>query len=687
MLKNKTQEIKKDTINTLLDQSIGKINNNDFDKNKTELNDLINDINRYVHLTIDLTVNTISNIEDILGLLGDIITGILSKEHKINEYLAWKLFYAKANPIEKQWIDNLLNYKPQEWNSILEQSWLYFKLLTEDENDKFPTDESTIEILKALRIDIQKNQKELIRTNIENWFNEGFLKIKNKGLTVNQVYNIRGSKGTRRNSLRKIAYMGIDSFTDFFPVLMLNPSTCSSILPLKSSFFDIVLFDEASQLRIEDTYPALIRGKQVIVSGDSQQMPPSSYFESSTQILDDDSSDDDTIDDSDIENLEKQISISMLNDNSKEMAMSESLLQFAIDSDFRQTYLDMHYRSRHPDLILFSNVCFYNNRLIPMPEQTQGAPIIFKRVDGLYDNRQNIDEAKEVLRILKEDIDNSLSVGVATFNLNQRNLILDYINDERSANNEFREKMDELEKKGFFVKNLENIQGDEKDIIIISTTFGAKKDNSFRLAFGPISQKNGYRLLNVIITRAKHKLYILTSIPESKIVEFRQRLEISRKVDGTTGLLAYLAYARAVSSENLNEKQGILDFIKSKISTGQTSNGGDYLENTESPFEEEVASWLYDSIEKERIILQYKCGGFRIDMVVLPKNSSSTVKLAIECDGAAYHSDQIAWHHDMYRQHQLEENGFVFHRIWSTNWWRKPEEEFQKLLAKIESLQ
>ena len=122
------------------------------------------------------------------------------------------------------------------------------------------------------------------------------------------------------------------------------------------------------------------------------------------------------------------------------------------------------------------------------------------------------------------------------------------------------------------------------------------------------------------------------------------------------------------------------------MAIGQTDRTGDYLGLTESPFEEEIASWLYEFIDKERIVLQYKCGGFRIDMVILPKNSESNQKLAIECDGAAYHSDEISWHHDIYRQQQLEEHGFVFHRIWSTNWWRKPEEEFQNLLKAIENI-
>ena len=652
-----------------------------------EATEILSKLAKFITLNNTLAITkAFTNIQESITEIVGKLKFILKQEQEIKDYFTCKIFECTLKENDLKWIKSLMNYDAGQWKDIVTQTWLYFKLLNEDDN-KFPTDESTIEVLKALRLDIQKHQKEIIRINLEHWFQLGQKKIKERGLLINQVYNLRGSKGTTRNSLRKIIHMSLESFTDFFPIVMLNPSTCSSIIPLKKEFFDIVIFDEASQLRIEDTYPSILRGKQVIVSGDSQQMPPSSYFESTAQILDDDSlEEDDFVDNPLNQNIEQRLTAEMQNDNSKEMAMTESLLQFAIDSEFRQTYLDMHYRSKHPDLIMFSNTCFYNSRLVPMPEQSNKPPIIFRRVDGMYDNRQNIDEAKEIVRILKNDLDCSLSVGIATFNLNQRNLILDYINDERVADEEFRQKMDELEKLGFFVKNLENIQGDERDIILISTTFGCKKDNSFRLSFGPISQKNGHRLLNVIITRAKHKVYVLTSIPEAKINEYRQRLEINHNVDGTTGLLAYLAYSKAVSNGTQDEKENILSFIKNKIAIGQTDRTGDYLGLTESPFEEEIASWLHEFIDKERIVLQYKCGGFRIDMVVLPKNSESNQKLAIECDGAAYHSDEISWHHDIYRQQQLEEHGFVFHRIWSTNWWRKPEEEFQNLLIAIDNI-
>jgi len=601
------------------------------------------------------------------------------QQQVITPFVAWKAFEQGMNDVARRWSDVLLNHNSEHWIYLLEQTWLYYQLLSGDRNEQFPTDDATLEVLRTLGVRIKEQQKEAIAVNLNNWFIEGQERIKALGLQINQLFNLRGPKGGTRNSLRKIVRADMEAFTSFFPVLMLNPGTCATLLPLIKASFDIVIFDEASQLRIEDTYTALLRGRQVVISGDSQQMPPSSYFESSTRLVDDES------DNEDEEEAHTELNTQLLNSAAKDMAMKESLLEFAIDADYRQTYLDMHYRSRHPDLIQFSNVCFYNSRLVPMPEKSTVPPIKYMQVNGLYENRKNESEAREIVRVLRDELDPALSVGIATFNLEQRNLILEMIGDERAADETFHQKMSQLEKSDFFVKNLENIQGDERDVILISTTFGVKKDNSFRLSFGPITQKNGYRLLNVIITRAKHQLYVFTSIPEVKIATYRERLNANRAVDGTTGLLAYLAYARAVSSNDTTERQEILGYIRSKIAMGTGAIEGSYLDRTESPFEEQVYTWLVEALGRERVQLQYSVGGFRIDMVVLAADGSGK-RLAIECDGAAYHADLLTWHYDLYRQQQLEDNGFIFHRIWSTNWWRKPREEFQKLLEVIARL-
>lgn len=612
------------------------------------------------------------NFEQLIGYVDDVLLTLKEMQDKqqlIRGYFAWVNFENRLSNFEKACIDKLKKHPAKKWPLFFENAITFYSLLSTDKQDDLPVSDETTRILNDLGLKIQTQQKSQITDNINNWFIQGQAHVKETGLTVNQIYNLRGAKGQTRNSLRKIVATNFDAFVSFFPVLLLNPTTCSSLLPLKQGLFDIVIFDEASQLRVEDTFAALVRGKQVIVSGDSQQMPPSSYFEGNNY----------TVDDVEAEDEEEYIET-----QKKQMAFKESLLEYAIDLGYQETYLDMHYRSKHPDLIEFSNVCFYGGRLLPMPATHNEIPISYTHLKGITENRGNVKEAEEVLRLLREEVSETHSVGVATFNLPQRNLILKLIGEERSKDDDFNRKMTILEKNGFFVKNLENIQGDEKDVIILSTTFGMSPANTFRLHFGPVSTgSNGYRLLNVILTRAKVKMHVLTSIPENRISEYTDRLRASKKVDGTTGLLAYLTYAKAVSEGKTAEKEDILSFIRTNLTIGAESTARNMYQFTESPFEEEVVSWLSEVIPANRIELQHKAGGFRIDIVVHPLRGSTAKKLAIECDGAAYHSDELAWHYDIYRQKQLEAH-FKFHRIWSTNWWRNPKEEFEKLLSVIE---
>ena len=213
-----------------------------------------------------------------------------------------------------------------------------------------------------------------------------------RNFTVKALYNLRGNGGLKRNSLRKIISTDFRLFSDFFPVILVNPVACSSIIPLKPHLFDFVVFDEASQLRIEDTFVSLIRGKYKIISGDLHQMPPSNYFSSSIVVEDT----------SETEDEDDDISFSESN-NITNLADSGSLLGFGEDSGYKRTYLDYHYRSRHPHLINFSNSAFYGTRLIPMPPKSFIKPIRFLQVDGIYEDKKvvNPEEAKAVVEIIK----------------------------------------------------------------------------------------------------------------------------------------------------------------------------------------------------------------------------------------------------------------------------------------------
>lgn len=594
------------------------------------------------------------------------------------DYYDWKNFILSLSPLEKQTIESLIEIEADDWELTFE-TWYYFWLLSINEHKDLPKSDDKIIELFELKKDLKKHQ---VQDIVASWSSKQAASLRRlqqfSGINAISLFNKRGAPGQRRNSLRKIINTDFKLFTDFFPVVMVSPTVCSSIIPLHEALFDVVIFDEASQLRIEDTYPALLRGKIKIVSGDSQQMPPANFFQGGNALLNPNE------DDYEEENsAEESVGDIRRVNNSYELAESESLLVYAENSNYKQSYLKIHYRSQHPSLIDFSNHAFYGKRLIPMPAQKAYKPIEFIEVNGVYEDSTNRDEAKRVVDILLHKIEKSEngkypSIGVATFNLYQRNLILEEISNARQSNPDYDKKIADLGS-DFFVKNLENIQGDERDIIIISTTFGRKSDGNFRQNFGPIVQGKGYKLLNVIVTRAKQKIYVCCSIPQENVNQYPSLLQ-QYKNTGRGILYAYLAYAKAVSEGNDEVREAILNQLYENCDSKSFDVEDTY--GSESPFEEEVYYRLAQKIGQDRIQQQYKIGGFRIDMVIKSKLTGKPV-IALECDGAKYHSSNEAYAWDMFRQEQLEQQGFTFYRIWSTNWWNSVERELDKVVSFI----
>ena len=644
--------------------------------NKTEANykQTLEDLekNKILKKSLSFALKHDEKILQIEKVLNDLKT-VSSNLNTFREYYDWRRFYIQLPSLHKSIINSLIDLNIPEWESIFE-SWYYYWLLALNEKEELPKNDYKILELYESKSQLKNNQIESI---INNWSKRQLNSIKqaqNKGLNAISLFNKRGAAGQRRNSLRKIVNTDFDLFTDFYPVVMISPSVCSSILPLIEGLFDVVIFDEASQLRIEDTYPALIRGKIKIVSGDSQQMPPTNFFQGGNALLSP------TDGDGDEDGNGIQNSIQKAND-SIELADSESLLVYAENNNYKQSYLKIHYRSQHPSLIDFSNHAFYGKRLIPMPAKVDYKPIQYIEVNGIYEDSVNRDEAKQVINILLNHIKPNKegkypSVGIATFNLYQRNLILEEISKVRQLKPEYDKKIADLGS-DLFVKNLENIQGDERDIIIISTTFGKRADGSFRQLFGPILQKNGFKLLNVIITRAKFKVYLCTSIPQEHINQYSSLLQESKN-NGRAIFYSYLAYARAISENNTEIKESILKQLYENCETKSFDIEYNVL-GSESPFEDEVYYRLANRIGQDRIQQQYKIGGFRIDLVVKSKLTGKPI-IAVECDGAKYHSSNEAYAWDMFRQSRLELQGFKFHRIWSTNWFNYTEKEINKLV-------
>jgi len=617
-----------------------------------------------------------TDIEHQLVGIDKILQSVISEKDKISDFINWHCFKNELSETQLVLVEELIKSPIKIKESFI--AWYYNRILNLNMITKISSEESLPEKLISSFEDIKgENTKNALTFWQEKRIDSVYrYNTKYDFLNAKQLY-AKVNRDDKKKSLRQIIKQDFELFTDIFPVLLVNPSVCSSLFDLKENLFDVVIFDEASQLRIEDTFCALIRGRIKVISGDEHQMPPSSYFNSTDFSLD---TNEYSEDDDSTERLRQDAII--------ELANKESLLEYASDLNYTDLYLDIHYRSRHPLLIDFSNAAFYGNRLNPMPAQSEYKPIRYIQVNGRYDNQVNLLEAKQVISLLKNEVfankDGELpSIGIATFNLLQRNLIWDEINKEAKADPNFGNKIDKLFEKGMFIKNLENIQGDERDIIIISTTFGINKSGVFNEMFGPLNVKSkGHRLLNVIITRAKYKVFICTSFPFERIQQYKEYLSNEGNI-GRGVLFAYLAYAKAVEENDLGTKDFILNLLSENCNSKSAGTSYKTIFGTESPFEQEVVDCLLNyGIEKERIELQYVCGGFRIDIIVKSKKTNKAV-IAIECDGASCHKSNEAYVWDTFRQKQLEQYGFKFLRVWSTNWWQNQDSEIQKLLKFI----
>ncbi len=587
-------------------------------------------------------------------------------------YHKWRFFCGSKNKFELQIFAVLKKIKTESWKNIF-MAWYYRgALLNFEANSEKGFHKSNIKFqqLSALYIELKKQQIQQIKSI---WGTNRYRQLSKNNFNFNTLYNLRKNNAGPKNSLRKIIKKDFELFTSLFPVILTNPVAANAILPLEQGLFNIVIFDEASQLRISDTFTSLIRGQYKIIAGDEHQMPPSNYFQSNAELLetDDDEEDDDVFNEADEQAV---------------LAEAESLLQYASDlQNINKSYLDFHYRSKHPALIDFSNNAFYGGNLVPFPPQEVYKPIEFRAVNGRYETRTNPAEVAEILKIIENEIHPDHngkypSIGIATFNINQRNLITESLNAAAENSMAFANKLQELRERGLFVKNLENIQGDEKDIIIISTTYGIKPDGKFSQNFARLNRIEGYKLLNVLITRAKDKLYVCTSIPREKYLAYQEA--IKNEGNNKKGILyAYLAYAEAVSNNDADLAESILKTLKEQsFEKPRVVSSTDGL--SESPFEEEVNDLLINEFGKENVVQQHKIGGFRLDFII----KSKTKDIVLECDGKEYHSSEEAYAYDMYRQKELENMGFIVYRIWSTNWFQDKESEMQKLKRFVETI-
>ncbi len=426
------------------------------------------------------------------------------------------------------------------------------------------------------------------------------------------------------------------------PCLMMSPLSVSLFLAAESYHFDTVIFDEASQVCTENAIGAISRGTQIIIAGDSHQLPPTNFFNA-------------TISDSDFDDEEEE----------DDTDAYESILDEATLMPERT--LLWHYRSRHEHLIAFSNAQIYHNNLITFPSNVDRVPDIGVEFifvpNGYYDRggkKGNINEAQRIAELVFEHFYKfpNRSLGVITFGEVQQLAIDSAIRKIRLAKQQFEGFFNEESSEPFFVKNLENVQGDERDTIIFSIGYAKDPSGKMHMNFGPLSKRGGERRLNVAITRAKFNVKLVSSIRATDI-------EVDRiNTDGPKLLRYYIDYA-------MNGPQTLISQISET----------DLVEH-DSPFEEAVYNFL--DRKGYKLGTQVGCSGYRIDMAVKHPTINGRYVLGVECDGAAYHSARTARERDRLRQSVLEDMGWKIYRIWSTDWIKDPITEGRKLIETIE---
>jgi very-short-patch-repair endonuclease len=450
------------------------------------------------------------------------------------------------------------------------------------------------------------------------------------------------SKQRRHIPVRQLVRRAGRALQALKPCFMMGPLSVAQYLAPGYMKFDLVIMDEASQLRPEDAIGSVARGEQLVVVGDRMQLPPTSFF--------------DRMGDEQMEEESER--------SEESLADAESILDVATVLYRPARLLRWHYRSRHGSLIAYSNKEFYKNKLVVFPSpvpRSRGLGVKLIRVKtGLYEDRRNHPEAERVVEAAFQHMAKrpEESLGIVTLNSTQRELIEEIFEQRLKAEPLAQNYISESQKglTPFFIKNLENVQGDERDVIYISVTYGPNAAGRTYQRFGPINGPTGHRRLNVLFTRARRRVVVFSSLASDDIQT------TAGSAWGLRALKGYLRYAET----------GLLD---------QASFTG---REPDSEFEVAVAEALQN--RGFEVVAQVGVAGYFIDLAVRhPKRTGSFV-LGVECDGQSYHSSLSARDRDRLRQSILEDLGWQIHRIWSTDWFKNEQHEVDRLVARIQSL-
>ena len=441
--------------------------------------------------------------------------------------------------------------------------------------------------------------------------------------------NIRN--GCRGVSIRNFFSSIPELLPRICPCMLMSPISVAQYIEANGMKFDLVIFDEASQMPTCEAVGTIARGKSIVVVGDPNQLPPTNFFTTSTF-------------DEDNTNLEDL----------------ESILDDCLALTLPSKHLIWHYRSRHESLIAFSNSKYYDNKLrtFPSPDDLQ-TRIAYEHVKGLYDRggaRQNKAEAKAIVEEIKKRLEDPVlskkSIGVVTFNSNQQSLIEDLLN-SMFVKNPHLEKIAMESAEPIFVKNLENVQGDERDVILFSIGYGADKDGKVTMNFGPLNRDGGWRRLNVAVSRARYEMKVFSTLTSDQI-------DLNRtSAEGVAGLKDFLEY----------------------VERGKLISRNDCNADRCDGFVENVAEELRKAGYEVRTNIG--TSGYKIDLGIVNPDNPSTYLMAIICDGYNYSSSRCARDREIIQPEILKTLGWNIYRLWMMDWWTMKEVTLNNLLRTL----
>lgn len=520
----------------------------------------------------------------------------------------------------------------QHWARAFERAWLASWL------DQFMLREPVLQAVGRQQLDetvrefreTDRRRVDLSAARVRREHAQRAITVFNTFTAEHQLLKKEAGKKARHLAFRSLLAESSHALTALCPCVMASPLSVSQLLPARGDLFDVVIFDEASQVQPEDAAPALLRAPQVVVAGDPKQLPPTTFFASETEQ-------DDTED---------------------SLTGLESVLD-ALLTVFPSWKLAWHYRSRDERLIAYSNRVIYRDSLITFPGTNREEPVVFEKVPFEARDGQEDSSTEEVKLVVQRILEHArerpdVSLGVITMGIKHRDRLQHALDEALASESGLAAFFDLQKPERFFVKNLEQVQGDERDEIFLSVGYAKNADGRLPYRFGPIMASGGERRLNVATTRAKRKMRVFCSFGH---------LDLDPKRS---------------SAEGFRYLRGFLEFA---ASGGRILDGEVPAPVELNPFEEDVRLGLES--RGLQVVPQLGVSGYRIDFAVQHPEQPGRFVMAIECDGASYHSAPMTRDRDRLRQQQLQALGWKVYRIWSTDWFHHRSEELERVVSEV----